>query len=166
MRFFHSFRIVIIGCLAITLYGCTSTSNQRINMLSAGDPNCVLGKYPGIADSEGIVQVHAVGKGVAPENSFNRGRAIIMAERAAIADAYRQLAEKIKGVYIRSYQDYWNGSVDMDFIRMETETWLRGARVDKINHTDHGIVEAYMVANVRLKPGYVACRQYGDNGIK
>ncbi len=137
--------------LVASFYGCACTTNHSMNMLEPGDPEEVIGRYPEMADNEGMVMVQAIGKGVAPDNEFNRGRAIIMAERAAIADAYRQLAEKIKGVYIRSYQDTWNGSVDQDFIRLKTETWLRGARVDKINHIDHGIVEAHMVANMQLE---------------
>lgn len=158
-------QIVCIGLacgLVLAFCGCcTCPSNHCIHMLEPGDPDCVMGRYPEMADSEGTVMVQAIGKGIAPDNEFNRGRAMILAERAAIADAYRQLAEKIKGVYLRSYQDTWNGSVDHDFIRLKTETWLRGARVDKIHHGDHGIVEAHMVANMRLKPAYY-CEEVGE----
>jgi hypothetical protein len=97
MKLDHIVRVGFTLALALAFYGCTCTSNHCVNMLEPGDPHCVKGRYPEMADSEGTVMVQAIGKGIAPDNEFNRGRAMILAERAAIADAYRQLAEKIKG---------------------------------------------------------------------
>ncbi|WP_249934106.1 lipoprotein required for motility [Campylobacter sp. RM16190] len=44
----------------------------------------------------------AVGEGIAPLNTVSQAQSLALAKRAAIADAHRQLAEKLYGVKINS----------------------------------------------------------------
>ena len=44
----------------------------------------------------------AVGEGIAPTNTVSHAQSLALAKRAAIADAHRQLAEKLYGVKINS----------------------------------------------------------------
>jgi len=46
------------------------------------------------------LRVSVIGQGVAPLNTISPAQAYAMAKRAAISDAYRLIAEKVKGVHI------------------------------------------------------------------
>ncbi|MBM0637221.1 flagellar assembly lipoprotein FlgP [Campylobacter sp. VicNov18] len=50
--------------------------------------------------NEGEISFTAVGEGIAPLNTISSAQALALAKRAAIADAYRQLASKLYGVKI------------------------------------------------------------------
>ncbi|MBF0226003.1 MAG: hypothetical protein HQK76_11150 [Desulfobacterales bacterium] len=130
-----------------------------IKPLTPGDPDKVLGNYPGMPDRDGFITFHVVGKGVAPESATNKGEASLLAERSAINDGYRKLAEKIHGVKIYQWQEMENESVDFDFVRTEMETWLRGVEVLKIKEGENGIVEAYMRARIYASPDHVIYKQ-------
>lgn len=124
--------------------GCAVSPNGYIETLTPGNSNRVLGKYPGKPNKEGIVAVNVVGKGIPPENAISKGQAILMAERAALADGYRKMAERINGIYIQAYLKAGRETIDYDLIRIETETWLRGVQVLEIKHRDNDIAEAYL----------------------
>ncbi len=93
---------------------------------------------------ERIVTFTAVGKGLIPETAINTGQGKLLAERAAISDGYRQLVEKIKGVYIDAQSKTTNGFIDYDEIRTKTQSWLRGVEITNIEEGPHGIFSANM----------------------
>ena len=97
-----------------------------------------------------VVNFHVTGKGVAPENALNKGQAMLMAEKAAVADGYRKLVEKIRGVYVDAYLKSGQGVVDYDIVQAHTQAWLRGAEVLEIRKADFGITEAYMRLRVNF----------------
>lgn len=154
--------VVVLLAVAMVMAGCGRRGGPPgyIDTLSAGDPDRVLGRYPGMADSDGMVPVRVIGKGIPPENAINKGQSIIMAERAAVADAYRKLAERIKGIYVQAFTKLADDSVDYDRINLETATWLRGARLIKIEQLDHGITAAHMEVNVHIAPDHLATNRY------
>jgi len=45
-----------------------------------------------------IVVLSVIGEGVAPQNAISPTQAMVLAKRAAVADAYRQLGEKLYGI--------------------------------------------------------------------
>ena len=53
-------------------------------------PGPVLEKAPGNSTNNRIVTFTVKGKGIEPEGALTRGQARLMAERAAVADGYRQ----------------------------------------------------------------------------
>jgi hypothetical protein len=89
-----------------------------------------------------IVTFQVTGKGLEPENALTKGEAILMAERAAVADGYRQLVEKVRGVYVDAYMKAGRGTVSQDEIQVHTQSWLRGTEVMDITQADYGITEA------------------------
>jgi len=115
-----------------------------------GYSGSVLGLPDSDRDSGKIVTFSVVGKGLEPENATTRGEAMLMAERAAIADGYRQLVEKIRGVYVEAQMKSGNGSVDYDVIKLHTQSWLRGTEVVEVRRGDSGITAASM----RLKVNF------------
>jgi len=42
-----------------------------------------------------------------------------MAERAAVADGYRQLVEKVRGVYVDAFMKAGRGTVNHDVIQVQ-----------------------------------------------
>ncbi len=97
-----------------------------------------------------VVTFHVTGKGLAPETAVSKGQAVLMAERAAVADGYRQLVEKIRGVYVDAYMKSGQGAVDYEMVRTYTQSWLRGAKIDSIVHGDYGITEANMSLRINF----------------
>ncbi len=84
--------ILVLGLwVSISFFsGCNSTGFSS----TAAGPGKVLGPPGGAADTYKVVTFYVLGKGLEPENAITKGEAVIMAERAAVADGYRQLVEK------------------------------------------------------------------------
>ncbi len=131
--------------------------------VGCGSINLAVGGSGGVLDSSAnnvfnhkVVTFQATGKGLEPENALTKGEAILMAERAAVADGYRILVEKVRGVYVDAYTKAGRGSVHQDTIQVQTQSWLRGAEVMEITQVDYGITEARLRLRVQfLKRGMV-----------
>jgi len=109
---------------------------------TAGGPGKVLGPPGGESADLKVVTFFVIGKGLEPENALSKGEAVIMAERAAIADGYRQLVEKVRGVYIDAFMRAGRGTIDYDTIQVSTQSWLRGAEIMEISQGEYGITNA------------------------
>ena len=73
--------------------------------------------------------VTAEGTGVAPPTAYNSVQARMLARRAAIVDAYRQLAEQIKGVNVDADTTVDNMMVTSDVVRTHVSALVQGARI-------------------------------------
>ena len=69
------------------------------------------------------------GTGVPPATAYNSVQARMMARRAAIVDAYRQLAEQIKGVNVDATTTVQNMMVTNDTITTKVSALVQGARI-------------------------------------
>ncbi|MBF0509528.1 MAG: LPP20 family lipoprotein [Deltaproteobacteria bacterium] len=134
----HSF--IMILCLAIL---------TSILALAGG---CTIVRQ---GNPEEMVTFRATGKGHPPADATSEAEAKLMAERAAIADGYRQLAERIKGMLVQSYTTLNRQSVSHDVIRIETEAYLRHAEVMAIRHNADRIVEADVKVSFQPSSGLV-----------
>ena len=151
--------ILTISVFALAAFGCApyppayqvASTNQSYMPENAPTP----AEPPVVPGMEHMINVHVVGKGIAPETATSKGQAILLAERAAINDGYRKLVERIKGVYIYQYGQMGNEAIDFDFIRIEMETWLRGAEILKIEQKENGIVEAQMRTRIHVNQDHM-----------
>ncbi len=135
----------IIACVIMLLVLTGCNSHQPVN------PALGIQNGGGHAfRNERVVTFHVTGKGLAPETAISKGQAELMAERAAVADGYRQLVEKIRGVYVDAYMKAGQGAVNYDMIRTSTQAWLRGAELDDLQKADYGITEAHMSLRVNF----------------
>jgi hypothetical protein len=134
--------IVLLGLLVSVLFfsGCTSVTSSA----TAGGPGKVLGPADGESSAHKIISFFVIGKGIEPENALSKGEAVLMAERAAVADGYRQLVEKIRGVYVDAFMRAGRGAVDYDTIQVHTQSWLRGTEIMELFQSEYGITNARM----------------------
>ena len=132
-----------VAVLLILLSGCSSTGQN-----STSSPGPVLGLNQGDSDSQKVVTFEVIGKGLEPENALTKGEARIMAERAAVADGYRQLVEKVRGVYVDAFMKAGFGTVNQDMITTKTQSWLRGVDIIEIRLAEHDITEAVMELSI------------------
>lgn len=86
----------------------------------------------------------ATGMGVAPANAVNVAQARAMARRAAIVDAYRQMAETISGVNVTSESTVENFITQSDVTRTKVNAMIKGAKVIKEEMTKDGAYEVTM----------------------
>ncbi|MCP4020198.1 MAG: hypothetical protein GY729_00005 [Desulfobacteraceae bacterium] len=137
----------VIGFLGLALVAFLTACNVPYKTSNPGD---VLGAAPGGENNQRIVTFSVVGKGLEPETAMTKGEAILMAERAAIADGYRQFVEKLRGVYVDAFMKAGYGTVDMDVIKTKTQSWLRGVEIFEVKSASHGIVEAHMQLRINF----------------
>jgi hypothetical protein len=73
--------------------------------------------------------IEAEGWGVAPDNERNPGRGRLMARRAAVVDAYRNLGEQIESVRVTAETTVADSMVVSDVIKTNMEALIKGASV-------------------------------------
>ena len=136
----------IVGVLAgflvvVFLQGCNSGGVVSSGS-AASAPGHVLDSAGGSADNHKIVTFYVTGKGLEPENALTKGEAVLMAERAAVADGYRKLVEKVRGVYVDAFMKAGRGTINHDAIQVHTQSWLRGTEVMEVTQGEYGITNA------------------------
>ena len=125
-RLFIAFALTV----SVTLMGVTSTSaftesasanvevNVQVQQNTKGSVNW---------DKGAEADVEAIGIGLPPENMGVRGN--ILARRAAVVDAQRNLAEMIQGVQIDSETVMENLVITSDVVRSKVSAMVKGARI-------------------------------------
>lgn len=105
--------------------------------------SCVYAANGDVNWDEG--KIVATGIGVAPPKAVNIAQAKAMARRAAVVDAYRQMAEIISGVNVNSESTVGNFMTDSDIIRTKVNATIKGARVVSERMTSDGGYEVTMI---------------------
>lgn len=77
------------------------------------------------------IVIRAVGMGVIPENSLSQAQAIAMGKRAAIADGYRQIGEKVYGIRINATDTVKDMMMKNTTVRTEVNAIVRNATIDE-----------------------------------
>lgn len=88
--------------------------------------------------------IQVTGTGVAPANAVNAAQARIMARRAAVVDAQRNIAEQISGVQVDADTLVENYMTTSDTVRTKVSAVVRGARIISENYTSDGAYEVVM----------------------
>jgi hypothetical protein len=110
--------------------GCAN-SYQTFNYRNQAQSDAHL--IPGLEPEESTnkIMITVQGKGFEPANGSPAQRQML-AERAAVIDGYRKLAERLTGVMIRGYTKDARSSLSSDEISAETSAYLRGAQVSNV----------------------------------
>lgn len=88
--------------------------------------------------------IRATGGAAAPSNARSQSQARLMARRAAVVDAYRQLAEYIGGVNIDAETTVSMAEVTSDVIKSKVSATIRGAKIVSEGATSDGGYEVTM----------------------
>ncbi|MCD6191345.1 MAG: LPP20 family lipoprotein [Sulfurimonas sp.] len=82
-----------------------------------------------VLDENQDIIISVVGQGVAPMNTSSPAQAYALAKRAAVADAYRLIAEKVKGVRIDGQDLIKNMMVKRSTVRTSVKAMVRNANI-------------------------------------
>lgn len=82
-----------------------------------------------VLKEDSAVRISVIGQGVAPMNTSSPAQAYALAKRAATADAYRLIAEKIKGVRIDGQDLINNMMVKRSTVRTSVKAMVKNANV-------------------------------------
>jgi len=97
-----------------------------------------------------MVRINVVGQGVAPTMTSSPAQAYALAKRAAIADAYRLLAEKVKGVRVEGSDKIKNMMVQRSEVRTFVDAVIAEAEIIETVFKD-GLCEVEMELNIDPK---------------
>lgn len=83
-----------------------------------------------------IIELSAVGMGVAPESTISPSQALALAKRAAIVDAYRQLGEKMYGIRVNAQDTVRDMVLQNSVIKTSVKALIRNAEVTETVYKD------------------------------
>jgi len=150
------------GCNKISLNECNNcnkiTNNcNDCNKLVNNCNNCNqkqttnnkpnLPKNTPILEKNRKLRVNVIGQGVAPTNTSSPAQAYALAKRAAIAEGYRLLAEKIKGVYVEGQDLVKNMMVTRSSVRTSVSATIRNANLVETTFKE-GLCEVEMEVTI------------------
>ena len=149
---------IFAGCTAST--NSTTAKNPNSPSTSAQSSDIVVQKVdkddvrdiireekmlaPDVSESE--LSFSAVGEGIAPLNTVSSAQALALAKRAAITDAYRQLASKLYGVKVNG-----KDTVKDAMLRSSTITAQVNGLIKNASIIDEKFNQGLYRVNVELK---------------
>jgi len=123
--------------------------------VKTGEMNLNLVKEKGVPvlTRNNVLTFKVVGQGVAPINTISPAQAKALAKRAAIADAYRQLAEKIAGVKVEGRDKIVNMVTKKSLVRTCVNALIKNATIID-SATKDGLYEVEMEIKMYGKKWY------------
>jgi len=94
-------------------------------------------------DKKADMRISVIGQGVAPLNTTSPAQAYALAKRAAVGDAYRLIAEKVKGVRVDGQDLIKNMMVQKSSVRTSVNAMVRNANIVETTFKD-GLCEVEM----------------------
>ncbi|PAF42427.1 LPP20 family lipoprotein [Helicobacter sp. 11S02596-1] len=83
-----------------------------------------------------VIELSAVGMGVAPEWTISPSQALALAKRAAIVDAYRQLGEKMYGIRVNAQDTVRDMVLQNSTIKTKVQALIRNAEITETVYKD------------------------------
>ncbi len=122
--------------------------------------------------SEGKAEVNwtrhtlkVTGSGVGPENVKDIGRRKILAKRAAMLDAQRNLLETVKGVRVTSSTRVQDLMLESDTVRSEADGLVKGMRETEVHFSSEGICELTIEVDFNDFGEFLLTALNGDRAI-
>lgn len=108
-----------------------------------------------------VIELSAVGMGVAPESTISPSQALALAKRAAIVDAYRQLGEKMYGIRVNAQDTVRDMILQNSTIKTKVQALIRNAEITETVYKD-GLCQVSMELKLDGRVWYRALS--GDRG--
>jgi len=111
---------------------------QKSAAMQTTPTHCPVAKHSSVEDktpTEDVLHadqkmlISVVGQGVAPMNTTSPAQAYALAKRAAVADAYRLIAEKVKGVRVDGQDLIKNMMVKRSTVRTSVAAMVKNANI-------------------------------------
>lgn len=83
-----------------------------------------------------VIELTAVGMGVAPESTISPSQALALAKRAAIVDAYRQLGEKMYGIRVNAQDTVRDMVLQNSTVKTKVQALIRNAEITETVYKD------------------------------
>ncbi|MFZ5573370.1 MAG: hypothetical protein ACOZF0_23450 [Thermodesulfobacteriota bacterium] len=140
---------IMVAILAAAFIGCIGR-NQVLKYESTVNrsENIVPGIEPEESDRKILILVR--GKGIEPEKGTPMQKKFL-AERAAVLDGYRKLAERLGGLVLNAQTYGGSNALSMDEVMVETRAFMRGAQIGAVTYH-----EGFATVDVKV---YITPRQ-------
>ena len=83
-----------------------------------------------------VIELNAVGMGVAPETSISPSQALALAKRAAIVDAYRQIGDKMYGIRVNGQDTVKDMMLQNSVVKTKVQALIRNAEITETVYKD------------------------------
>jgi hypothetical protein len=135
------YSLVLLSLLSIASFATTSiTVSEKVTAIPSVKTQSVNSP---LMTADKPVLISVVGQGVAPMNTTSPAQAYALAKRAATADAYRLIAEKVKGVTVDGQDLIKNMMVKRSTVRTSVQAMVRNANIVETTFKD-GLCEVEM----------------------
>ncbi|MCH5322399.1 MAG: LPP20 family lipoprotein [Helicobacter sp.] len=129
-------------------------SNNPVGLpgMEVGGDEVVIPNAPIITPSS-IIEISAVGMGVAPDTSYSPAQALALAKRAAIVDAYRQIGEKMYGIRVNAQDTVRDMVLKNSTVKTKLMAVIRNAEIVETVYKD-GLCQVSMELKLDGKRWY------------
>lgn len=122
----HSAILAILLAVSSLHAGVFASDEPKVRCVYSGaDGNCV---DSALSPSQQLV-ITVYGQGVAPTVTASPAQAYALAKRAALADGYRQIAERVLGVHVEGQDTVKNMMLQRSSVRTSVDAMVRGANL-------------------------------------
>ncbi len=110
-------------------------NSSQGNLSSGGGAPAMVPNTP-ILTPTNVIELSAVGMGVAPESTISPSQALALAKRAAIVDGYRQLGEKMYGIRVNATDTVKDMILQNSVIKTKVNALIRNAEITETIYKD------------------------------
>ncbi|AWI34122.1 hypothetical protein CDV25_04605 [Helicobacter apodemus] len=130
----------------------SNTPAVPLQGIEAGGDDIVIPNAPMITPSS-IIEINAIGMGVAPESTLSPAQALALAKRAAIVDAYRQIGEKMYGIRVNAQDTVRDMVLKNSTVKTKVMAIIRNAEIIETVYKD-GLCQVSMELKLDGKRWY------------
>ena len=136
------YSLILIAFLTTSLFSGTEQTAGNMGHANV-TVACPTTEAPSVLEEDKDIRISVTGQGVAPMHTASPAQAYALAKRAAVADAYRLIAEKVKGVRVEGNDLIKNMMVKRSTVRTMVKAMVKNAAVVETQYKD-GLCEVEM----------------------